>query len=112
MTGKYTEFKNDSGIILKGKLNFCIANELPHMYALEKLRAKRKEGSFILNGITWNFKLVYANPEPRAYIPNPKGLTKKEKPTHYTKVVGNMEMVYSSISNRLISSRSLMSETG
>lgn len=108
MTGKYIEFTSAaSGQVIRGKNKFCIRTGLLSYYKLGKLKGKNKEGQFVLGGVLWTFRTVYANPETRTYIPNVTGTKEHKIPAAitYTKQIGNMEMVYSAVSHRLMCTR-------
>jgi len=104
MTGKYIEFKKGDTII-KAKRRMCVHLDI-NGYRMDRLLDGKRDGSFTYGGETWTFQTIYANPEPRAYIPNPTGYHAREKasPT-YTVRDGNMERVYSRVSGRLMKTR-------
>lgn len=104
MTGKYIEFKKED-IVIKAKRRMCVHLDI-NGYRMERLLGGRRSGAFTWEGERWTFETIYANPEPRTYIPNPSGYHAREKvsPT-YTVRNGNIEMTYSRVSDRLMSTR-------
>lgn len=107
MTGKYIEFKKGDTII-KAKRKMCAYLKI-NGYRMEVLLAGRRSGSFTWEGEQWTFETIYANPEPRGYVPNVQGINGRNSQAHTTYTVrnGNIEMTYSRVSGRLMNTKFL-----
>ena len=108
MSGKYFLFTLN-GEQTKSKLAFVKKYKI----SMRKLNeyTEDEKGTFELRGEIVSYEILRQNEKPRNYIPNPKGFHARKEtnnnPNEVVKIVGNLKLIYSKHTNKLIKTISI-----
>ena len=104
INNKHIKFTDENGNVTIGKRRMCVLLGIPEC-KLVALYKRKASGAFKYNDITYTFHLHI--PEPSGTKPSKAQREPKLVQSTYVKIIGNLELLYSSHSGNLLSTKTI-----